>query len=41
MVRNVMYKLAYCFVSFGAGLAWGIAAEASAAGVPLTQIFVG
>ncbi len=41
MVRNVLFKLAFCFVSFGAGLAWGIAAEASAAGIPLTQIFAG
>ena len=41
MLRNVIFKLAFCFVSFGAGLAWGIAAEASAAGIPLTQIFTG
>ncbi|MFN3913115.1 hypothetical protein [Hyphomonas sp.] len=41
MVKNVLLKTAFSFVSFSAGIVWGIAAEASAAGLPLIGVFQG
>ena len=41
MVRNVLLKTAFSLVSFSAGIVWGIAAEASAAGLPLIGVFQG
>lgn len=39
MLRNVVLKFAFCCLAFTSGLAWGIAAEAHAAGIPLAAIF--
>jgi hypothetical protein len=41
MVRNVLFKTAFSFAAFAAGIVWGIAAEASAAGLPLIGVFQG
>ncbi|HRJ00039.1 MAG TPA: hypothetical protein PKV67_04635 [Hyphomonas sp.] len=39
MAKNVLIKTVFCLVSFAAGIAWGIAAEAWAAGMPLVSVF--
>lgn len=41
MMKRVMQKTAFAFAAFGSGIFWGIAAEASAAGVPLLGLFQG
>jgi hypothetical protein len=41
MVRNVVWKTLFSCAAFTAGIVWGIAAEAYAAGVPLIGVFQG
>jgi hypothetical protein len=41
VVKNVLVKTVFCLASFAAGIAWGIAAEAWAAGMPLISVFQG
>lgn len=41
MAKNILFKVAFSVVSFAAGIFWGIAAEASAAGLPLLSVFQG
>lgn len=41
MFKRVMQKTAFAFTAFGAGVIWGMAAEASAAGIPLIGLFQG
>jgi len=41
MFKRVMLKTAFAFTAFGSGVIWGIAAEASAAGIPLIGLFQG
>lgn len=41
MVRNVFNKTLFSLAAFSAGILWGIAAEASAAGLPLIGVFQG
>lgn len=41
MAKNILYKTVFSVVAFTAGVVWGIAAEASAAGLPLIGVFQG
>jgi hypothetical protein len=41
VVKNVFLKTLFSFAAFSAGIVWGIAAEASAAGLPLIGVFQG
>lgn len=41
MFKRVLLKTAFAFAAFGSGVVWGIAAEASAAGIPLIGLFQG
>jgi hypothetical protein len=41
MARNIFNKTVFSFAAFAAGIVWGIAAEASAAGLPLIGVFQG
>lgn len=41
MAKSVFQKTLFSFAAFSAGIVWGIAAEASAAGLPLIGIFQG
>lgn len=40
-MRRILTKLSVCSLAFGAGIVWGVVAEAAEAGVPLTQLFWG
>jgi len=41
VVKNVVWKTLFSVAAFSAGIVWGIAAEASAAGLPLIGVFQG
>ncbi len=41
MLKRVLFKTAFSLVAFSAGILWGLAAEAYAAGVPFIEIFRG
>ena len=41
MFKRVLQKTAFAVSAFSAGMIWGIAAEASAAGIPLIRLFQG
>lgn len=41
LVKNIFHKTLFSAVAFAAGIVWGIAAEASAAGLPLIGVFQG
>jgi hypothetical protein len=41
VAKNILYKTVFSAVAFAAGIVWGIAAEASAAGLPLIGVFQG
>ena len=41
MFKRVMLKTAFALTAFSWGVIWGIAAEASAAGIPLIGLFQG
>jgi hypothetical protein len=41
MLRRVLLKTGLCVTAFSAGIVWGLAAEAYAAGVPFLDIFRG
>jgi hypothetical protein len=41
VAKNILWKTMFSFVAFSAGIIWGIAAEASAAGLPLIGVFQG
>ena len=41
MFKRVLLKTAFAFSAFASGIIWGIAAEASAAGIPLIGLFQG
>lgn len=41
MFKRVMQKTAFAFAAFGSGVIWGVAAEASAAGIPFISLFQG
>jgi hypothetical protein len=41
VAKNVLHKTVFSLAAFAAGVIWGIAAEASAAGLPLIGIFQG
>lgn len=41
MFKRVLLKTAFAFAAFSSGVVWGIAAEASAAGIPLIGLFQG
>jgi hypothetical protein len=41
LAKNILHKTVFSFVAFAAGIVWGIAAEASAAGLPLIGVFQG
>lgn len=39
MLRRVLQKTVFSISAFAGGMIWGIAAEASAAGIPLMGLF--
>lgn len=41
MLKRVLQKTAFSVSAFTFGMLWGIAAEASAAGIPLIGLFQG
>jgi hypothetical protein len=41
LAKNIFHKTVFSAVAFAAGIVWGIAAEASAAGLPLIGVFQG
>jgi hypothetical protein len=41
VAKNIFHKTVFSLVAFTAGIVWGIAAEASAAGLPLIGVFQG
>jgi len=41
LAKNILHKTVFSVVAFAAGIVWGIAAEASAAGLPLIGVFQG
>ena len=41
VAKNIFDKTVFSLLAFTAGLVWGLAAEASAAGLPLAGIFQG
>jgi hypothetical protein len=41
VAKNVLMKSLFSIFAFSAGIMWGIAAEASAAGMPLISVFQG
>lgn len=41
MFKRVMQKTIFACAAFSSGIVWGIAAEASAAGIPLIGLFQG
>ncbi len=41
LAKNIFHKTLFSAVAFAAGIFWGIAAEASAAGLPLIGVFQG
>lgn len=41
MAKNIFFKTMFSCAAFLAGMVWGIAAEASAAGLPLIGVFQG
>jgi len=41
VAKNILYKTVFSVVAFTVGVVWGIAAEASAAGLPLIGVFQG
>lgn len=41
MLRRIVQKILFSVSAFAGGMIWGIAAEASAAGIPLIGLFQG
>jgi hypothetical protein len=41
VAKNIFHKTVFSLVAFTAGIVWGIAADASAAGLPLIGVFQG
>jgi len=41
VAKNIFHKTVFSLAAFAAGIVWGIAAEASAAGLPLIGVFQG